>query len=108
MHTFYDNSYDKDTDMFMSAMKRIHEDSSLYQQYIKLSSIPVWKERFDDFLRGTKTLPLLYDPFFKAIFNADTHRDRLSELSSESSIFISSRTDIMLFFRFAYATIHKA
>lgn len=82
MNTFYDNSYDKDTDMFMSAMKRIHEDSSLYQQYIKLASNPVWKERFDDFLRGTKTLPLLYDPFFKAIFNADTHRDRLSELIS--------------------------
>ena len=29
-----------------------------------------------------KTLPLLYDPFFKKLFNGDEHRERLSRLVS--------------------------
>ena len=30
-----------------------------------------------DFLSGTKTLPLTYDPFFKKMFNPDIHPERL-------------------------------
>ncbi len=35
------------------------------------------KNRLVDFLSGTKTLPLTYDPFFKKMFNPDVHPERL-------------------------------
>ncbi len=40
------------------------------------------RERFLDFLRGARTLPLTYDPFFKAIFDPRLHPERLSGLIS--------------------------
>ena len=50
--------------------------------------IPFWKlnqecrERFLEFLQGTKTLPVTYDPFFKAVFHPDGHPERLSSFIS--------------------------
>ena len=50
--------------------------------------IPFWKlnqecrERFLEFLQGTKTLPVTYDPFFKAVFHPDIHPERLSSFIS--------------------------
>lgn len=50
--------------------------------------IPFWKlnqecrERFLEFLQGTKTLPVTYDPFFKAVFHPDVHPERLSSFIS--------------------------
>lgn len=50
--------------------------------------IPFWKlnqecrERFLEFLQGTKTLPVTYDPFFKAVFPPDVHPERLSSFIS--------------------------
>ena len=41
-----------------------------------------WKERFQDYCTGKKTLPVTYDPFFKRIFNPDIHPERLSHLIS--------------------------
>lgn len=38
------------------------------------------EERFHGYLQGKKTLPLLYDPFFKAFFNSYIHKERLAEL----------------------------
>lgn len=35
------------------------------------------RNRLLDFMCGTKTLPLTYDPFFKKIFNPEIHPDRL-------------------------------
>ena len=43
---------------------------------------PDWKILVQDFFLSKRTLPLTYDPFFKRIFNADTHPDRLSRLIS--------------------------
>lgn len=50
--------------------------------YVTLSSNREWFDRFVDFFTGRKTLPLLYDPFFKMIFNPVESRARLSELVS--------------------------
>ena len=50
--------------------------------------IPFWKlnqecrERVLEFLQGTKTLPVTYDPFFKAVFHPDVHPERLSSFIS--------------------------
>ncbi|HIS06206.1 MAG TPA: hypothetical protein IAC99_00880, partial [Candidatus Choladocola avistercoris] len=50
--------------------------------------IPFWKlnqecrEHFLEFLQGTKTLPVTYDPFFKAVFHPDVHPERLSSFIS--------------------------
>ena len=41
-----------------------------------------WKNRFLEFMEGTKTLPLTYDPFFKKLFNPDIYPERLSSLIS--------------------------
>ena len=40
------------------------------------------RERFLEFLQGSKTLPVTYDPFFKAVFHPDVHPERLSYLIS--------------------------
>lgn len=48
--------------------------------YEMLCSNQEWKERFHGYLQGRKTLPLLYDPFFKTFFNSYIHKERLSEL----------------------------
>ena len=40
------------------------------------------KNRFLEFMEGTKTLPLTYDPFFKKLFNPDIYPERLSSLIS--------------------------
>ena len=40
------------------------------------------KERMIDFLCGTATLPLTYDPFFKKLFNPDIYPERLENFIS--------------------------
>ena len=67
---------------YTDAMKVIESNEYTRHQYMQLSDNESWKSRFCDYLRGKKTLPLLYDPFFKAIFNPDTNRDRLAKLIS--------------------------
>ena len=61
-------------------MERVEESLELRNSYCRLSA-PL-RERFLDFLRGARTLPLTYDPFFKAIFNPRLHPERLSGLIS--------------------------
>ena len=58
----------------------LRSDFSLFSQYAGLRG--EWKTRFIDFMTGKKTLPLTYDPFFKCIFNPDTHPERLEQLLS--------------------------
>ncbi len=59
----------------------IFKDSPmLYGRFQRLNN--QWRQRFLDFCRGKKTLPLTYDPFFKRIFHPDIHPDRLSRLVS--------------------------
>ena len=52
----------------------------LYLSYRHLTS--PYRERLLDFLRGARTLPLTYDPFFKTIFDPVLHPARLSGLVS--------------------------
>ena len=58
------------------AMKQKH----LYADYALLDE--TWKNRFDDYMTGKKTMPLTYDPFFKCMFHPDRHPDWLSHLLS--------------------------
>ncbi len=72
----------KQTNYYTDAMRIIESNEYTRHQYMQLSDNESWKSRFCDYLRGTKTLPLLYDPFFKAIFNPDINKDRLAKLIS--------------------------
>ena len=58
-------------DKFISYLK---EERS--KEYEMLLSNEEWEDRFRGFLLGTKTLPLLYDPFFKTfLIHTSTRRD---------------------------------
>ena len=65
-----------------TAMRQINGDSLCLSAYEYLKNNAEWIGRYEDFLKGRKSLPLLYDPFFKKIFNPVERRDRLSELVS--------------------------
>ena len=65
-----------------AAMRQINGDSLCLSTYQYLKKNEEWVGRYEDFLKGRKSLPLLYDPFFKKIFNPTERRDRLSELVS--------------------------
>ena len=69
-------------DYYDAAMRQIKEDSWSLSAYGYLKSNEEWIGRYENFLKGKKSLPLLYDPFFKKIFNPVERRDRLSELVS--------------------------
>lgn len=64
------------------AMRQINGDSLCLSTYQYLKRNEEWVKRYEDFLKGKRSLPLLYDPFFKKIFNPVERRDRLSELVS--------------------------
>ena len=59
---------------------QLEHDPEFYVSYRRLT--PPYRERLLDFLRGARTLPLTYDPFFKAIFDPVLHPERLSGLIS--------------------------
>ncbi len=63
-------------------MRQINEDSLCSSTYEYLKKNTEWVERYESFLKQKRTLPLLYDPFFKKIFNPIERKDRLSELVS--------------------------
>ena len=69
-------------DYYDAAMRQIKGDSWSLSAYGYLKSNEEWIGRYEDFLKGRKSLPLLYDLFFKKIFNPVERRDRLSELVS--------------------------
>ena len=48
----------------------ISKDRQLLGKYSKLHG--EWKQRFIDYMTGKKTLPITYDPFFKAFFYVNT------------------------------------
>ena len=52
-----------------AAMHQINGDSLCLSTYQYLKKNEEWAGRYEDFLKGKKSLPLLYDPFFKKIFN---------------------------------------
>ena len=65
-----------------AAMRQINGDSLCLSTYQYLKKNEEWVGRYEDVLKGRRSLPLLYDPFFKKIFNPVERRDRLSELVS--------------------------
>ena len=69
-------------DYYDAAMRQIKGDSWSLSAYGYLKSNEEGIGRYEDFLKGRKSLPLLYDPFFKKIFNPVERMDRLSELVS--------------------------
>ncbi|MGN0513610.1 MAG: PD-(D/E)XK nuclease family transposase [Lachnospiraceae bacterium] len=58
----------------------LKNETCVYEDFLKMKY--EWKRRFIDFCIGKKTLPILYDEFFKMIFHPDIHPDRLSSLIS--------------------------
>ena len=73
---------EKENTYLDAAMHVIDNDPYCKGMYGYLKNNRLWFERFRAFLKGKKTLPLLYDPFFKKIFSPVEHRERLSELVS--------------------------
>ena len=65
-----------------AAMRQINGDSLCLSTYQYLKKNSEWVGRYEDFLKGRRSLPLLYDSFFKKIFNPVERRDRISELGS--------------------------
>lgn len=60
----------------------VRNNPRLLSEYNDLRNNKQWFNRFMDFIDGKKTLPVLYDPFFKNLFDGDIHRERLSKLVS--------------------------
>ena len=62
------------------ALNEIKLDAKLYHEYCQ------WPEKFRDefleFMMGVRGVKMTYDPFFKHIFNPETHPERLSEFLS--------------------------
>lgn len=48
-----------------AAMCQINEDSLCLSTYQYLKKNEEWAGRYEDFLKGKKSLPLLYDPFLR-------------------------------------------
>ena len=72
------SSYD-----FLSAVRNNPNLALQYDNFRRSSiSNKGWADRFNDYISRKKTLPLLYNPFFKKLFNGDEHRERLSRLVS--------------------------
>ena len=74
--------FGKEKDYYDVAMRQINGDSLCLSTYKYLKKNEEWIGRYEDFLKGKRSLPLLYDPFFKKIFNPVERGDRLSELVS--------------------------
>ena len=74
--------FSEEKDYYDVAMCKINGDSLCLSTYKYLKKNEEWIGRYENFLKGKKSLPLLYDPFFKKIFNPVERRDRLSELVS--------------------------
>lgn len=58
-------------------MDYLHENPGLYYKYQQMPSH--MQQQFLDFCCGMSGLCICYDPFFKYIFNAEFHPERLSE-----------------------------
>ena len=74
--------FKEEKNYYNAAMRQINGDSLCLSTYQYLKRNEEWVKRYEDFLKGKRSLPLLYDPFFKKIFNPVERRDRLSELVS--------------------------
>ncbi len=67
------DTWEASEDMVVQYLK---QNPRWYHEYCRLEG--EWKERFLDVCTGKRTMPLLYDPFFKRLFHPDLHDGRLS------------------------------
>lgn len=61
-------------------LSELQQKPDLYQEYCQLTK--KMQEEFLSFCTGASGLTVCYDPFFKFIFDADRHPERLSDLLS--------------------------
>ena len=63
------------------ALTRIKKDASVYEKFLDLSE----KAREDilGFIQGIKGLPILYDGFYKHVFDPEVHPERLEDFLSQ-------------------------
>ena len=61
-------------------LKQLRQDATAYETFQKLPQQN--QEVFLEFCMGNRGLKITYDPFFKHIFNPDTHPERLNRLLS--------------------------
>lgn len=61
-------------------LRQLENDAERKELYERLPE--EWEEKFLDFCTGMKGIPLLYDPFFKKIFDPEIRPERLSRLLS--------------------------
>ena len=61
-------------------LHKIHNDGELFDTFMSWDIIQ--QEDFLDMCTGKKGIKILYDQFFKEIFNPDIHPERLEELLS--------------------------
>ncbi len=61
-------------------MKEIEENPAVYSTFLNLNKD--FREQFVQFCMGVRGVKVTYDPFFKYIFNAEEHPERLSDMLS--------------------------
>lgn len=62
-------------------LKEIQSIPAVHNEFLKLNEN--FKEQFIQFCMGVRGVQMTYDPFFKKIFDAEVHPERLSSLLSE-------------------------
>lgn len=62
-------------------MEELRENSEAYSIYLDMNRD--FQEKFIQFCMGVRGVQMTYDPFFKYIFDAEVHPERLSELLSQ-------------------------
>ncbi len=62
-------------------MEDIRRDPMAYSAFLNFNAD--FKERFIEFCMGVRGVQMTYDPFFKYIFDAEAHPERLSDLLSQ-------------------------
>ncbi len=62
-------------------MEEIKGNPAVYREYLNLSGD--FRERFTEFCMGVRGVQMTYDPFFKRIFDAEVHPERLSGFLSQ-------------------------
>ena len=62
-------------------LKEIKEDFKTYCTFLEMK--PEFREQFLEFCMGVRGVKMAYDPFFKHIFDAELHPERLSDLLTQ-------------------------
>ena len=62
-------------------LKEIRENPEIYNTYLDMKM--EFREQFLEFCMGVRGVKMAYDPFFKHIFDAEVHPERLSDLLTQ-------------------------